>query len=1027
MDDTNKYFPSNITNPTKSIALKIKPKQIPIKNFGIFSAFSSNSNSFRQSLKTSSKASPDKNNNINSINQLSNNKNEEMMTEGKEIEENTLEFIKRKFIKKKNSNFLNYTNPINHINKVYGNNTIKTHAPNANSISINTSLQNNTKMSSDDKNKTLNHTLNKIIISPREEIKEINENNININNKYINSNKPRLGSGIHEKKISMKIFNKLVSSLNKNKKDIISNINLLQLQQQKKRMAQTALNSRKNSNEKRVTKLINHKKGNNKINFYNSNNLQNELKNIIKKEKIQPSENNSITNSININNITTHQINNNNSNLSNGLNNNVSKDNIQNNKILNQKAFFALTAPMSKQNSKANSKQKNNQNNINNNNNGNSKEKVNKIENKLNEKLTSKIEKLTLNNIKKGNYSSANSPGHYILNNNNHNDNNKENIISKKKNLKNIDIKNLIYKKNLGSINKLLNDFKNEISNKQLLKEQTNKIIKKENTKNKKQKNNKINNQIHKHNRNPEPNNFLNNSNTSLLSTMKDSNYYLKESEMLSKYIKDYYNKNKDYPKTDLSFYKFGRKIGKGAFGKVNLGLNILTGRVVAIKSFNKDNIKNELSKKKILYETNLMRKLRHPSITKILETFETEKYMLIIMEYISGGNLQSFVKKRRKLGEKTAKILFRQIIEGIKYIHSQNIVHRDIKLENILIDLNNNIKICDFGVGKLINSNLILHDHCGTPVYMAPEIIKGEGYFGFPVDIWSSGVALYIMLSGNVPFNRGKLNDLQYEILNSPLNPIKDISNDANDLLFNMLCKDPKKRFSADDILNHSWLKMDDTEFNMNLNVNKYHLFTNAEMILLSKTHIDYRKAPKGELGENFTLRNLFTIDDKVDINNKNIETKSIILAPYNTILSDDEEFSEELDNINPEIITENDIMKFSGKVKEFNINYELNNNEEIDNGMLINSKNDLISGEVNNSKNNISNSIINSKSNLQKKNEQHINHTNSFIINEYFVNMVVDLGYNRDFVIKCLEKNELNPATAAYYLFSIYENIKY
>jgi hypothetical protein len=112
------------------------------------------------------------------------------MTEGKEIEENTLEFIKRKFIKKKNSNFLNYTNPINHINKGYGNNIIKTHAPNANSISINTSLQNNTKISSDDKSKTLNHTLNKIIISPREEIKEINENNnkININNDNNNDN-----------------------------------------------------------------------------------------------------------------------------------------------------------------------------------------------------------------------------------------------------------------------------------------------------------------------------------------------------------------------------------------------------------------------------------------------------------------------------------------------------------------------------------------------------------------------------------------------------------------------------------------------------------------------------------------------------------------------------------------------------------------------------------------------------------------------------------------------------------------------
>ena len=100
---------------------------------------------------------------------------------------------------------------------------------------------------------------------------------------------------------------------------------------------------------------------------------------------------------------------------------------------------------------------------------------------------------------------------------------------------------------------------------------------------------------------------------------------------------------------------------------------------------------------------------------------------MLIIMEYISGGNLQSFVKKRRKLSEKTAKILFKQIMDGIKYIHSQNIVHRDIKLENILIDLNNNIKICDFGVGKMIKSNILLHDQCGTPVYMAPEIIKNE------------------------------------------------------------------------------------------------------------------------------------------------------------------------------------------------------------------------------------------------------------------------------------------------------------
>ena len=164
---------------------------------------------------------------------------------------------------------------------------------------------------------------------------------------------------------------------------------------------------------------------------------------------------------------------------------------------------------------------------------------------------------------------------------------------------------------------------------------------------------------------------------------------------------------------------------------------------------------------------------------------------------------------------------------------------------------------------------------------------------------------------------------------------------------------------------------------------------------------------------------KNLFTIDNNFIKNN---ESKSIILTPYNSILSDDDE-SDNLDCENSELKMENDIIKFNGKVKEFNINYELNNNEEIDNGMLINSKNDLICEEVNNSKNNISNSGIVVKSNMQNKNN---NNNNSFIINDYFVNMVVDLGYKKDYVIKCLEKNELNPATAAYYLFSIYENIK-
>ena len=564
------------------------------------------------------------------------------------------------------------------------------------------------------------------------------------------------------------------------------------------------------------------------------------------------------------------------------------------------------------------------------------------------------------------------------------------------------------------------------------------------------------------HNRNMEQNFVLNNrTNTSVLSTMKDSNYYSHECEVLSKYIKDYYKQNSCYPNTDLSFYKYGRIIGRGAFGKVNIGLNVLTGRIVAIKSFNKKNIINESSKKKILYETNLMRGLFHPSVTKILETFESENYMLIIMEYISGGNLQNFVKKRRKLCEKTAKILFRQIIQGIKYIHSRGIVHRDIKLENILLDLNNIIKICDFGVGKLIKPNTILKDQCGTPVYMAPEIIKGEGYHGFPVDIWSAGVALYIMLSGSLPFNKDKDHDLEFSILNNNIKEISDISEDANNLLKNILEKDPNKRFTANQILEHPWMNTNlndednnDYDYNNEIkNVNKYHLFTNAESILLAKTHIDYRNAQKKDLAENFTIKNLNTMDEK---NKKNIDTKSAILAPYNSMLSDYDDTEDIqnannskknnksknnpydlLDNYCSELEIKNGLIKFHGKVKEFNMNYELNNNEEIDNGMLINSKNELISTEEEKDKDNNekniylvkNNNIINRIKNTNIQNKKKHRPSSPYRpppINKTFVKMVSDLGYDDEYVIKSLEKNELNHATAIYYLFSNYENVK-
>ena len=531
----------------------------------------------------------------------------------------------------------------------------------------------------------------------------------------------------------------------------------------------------------------------------------------------------------------------------------------------------------------------------------------------------------------------------------------------------------------------------------------------------------------------------------SSFSKIIDYNYYKEESLQLSNYIKNYYKKNKKYPNTKINFYKYGRLIGQGAFGKVNIGLNVLSGRIVAVKSFIKDELKNSQNMSKILYETNLMRKLNHPNITKILETFEDDKFILIIMEYINGGNLFSFVKKRRKLSEKISKFLFRQIILGIQHIHSKKIVHRDIKLENILIDLNNKIKICDFGIGIMLESeDELIHDQCGTPMYMAPEIIlnsKKGGYKGFPVDIWSAGIALYIMLSGTLPFNfknnreknEGDISgngislsnnnnyELQYSIINKNPKKIKKISSEARDLLNGLLNKDPTKRLTIDEILNHPWLKKDKK-------IKKYKLFTKAEQIMLEKNYIDYRIKGNEDLKESFSISNLNSNEKNIDYNKKNIKTKSSILAPYNTLIENEsfrinENGEAEFDNgekfndfNNSKIKMENDIINVGHNVKQAFINFEFNNNGELDNGMIIQSKSRSntfmnLSSEDESSEENGENT----EDNLKEKNQEKI---------EKILEMEENLGYNKEYVKKCLEDNILCHATTVYYLLMNYGN---
>jgi serine/threonine protein kinase len=221
-------------------------------------------------------------------------------------------------------------------------------------------------------------------------------------------------------------------------------------------------------------------------------------------------------------------------------------------------------------------------------------------------------------------------------------------------------------------------------------------------------------------------------------------------------------------PQTSVDFYKVERVLGKGAFGKVNLALHILTQSMCAIKSISKTHIAEDSQIRKVKQEVMILKRTAHQNIVQLYEYFETQKHILFVIELAAGGDLLNYVRKRRQLKEDVAKSVFKQIIDALAYCHSKQILHRDIKLDNILLDINGEIKICDFGVSKIVRPGETMTEQCGTPAYIAPEILKDEGYEGFAVDIWSAGVVLYAMLYGAVPFKANDLAELQRHIIAS-------------------------------------------------------------------------------------------------------------------------------------------------------------------------------------------------------------------------------------------------------------------
>uniref|UniRef100_A0A665TFV2 MAP/microtubule affinity-regulating kinase 3 n=1 Tax=Echeneis naucrates TaxID=173247 RepID=A0A665TFV2_ECHNA len=254
--------------------------------------------------------------------------------------------------------------------------------------------------------------------------------------------------------------------------------------------------------------------------------------------------------------------------------------------------------------------------------------------------------------------------------------------------------------------------------------------------------------------------------------------------------------------------YRLLKTIGKGNFAKVKLARHILTGREVAIKIIDKTQL-NPTSLQKLFREVRIMKTLNHPNIVQLFEVIETEKTLYLIMEYASGGEVFDYLVAHGRMKEKEARAKFRQIVSAVHYCHQKNIVHRDLKAENLLLDADSNIKIADFGFSNEFTAGSKLDTFCGSPPYAAPELFQGKKYNGPEVDIWSLGVILYTLVSGSLPFDGQNLKELRERVLRGKYRVPFYMSTDCEGILRRFLVLNPAKRCSLEQIMKDKWINV--------------------------------------------------------------------------------------------------------------------------------------------------------------------------------------------------------------------------
>ncbi|XP_057422381.1 CBL-interacting serine/threonine-protein kinase 21 isoform X1 [Lotus japonicus] len=256
--------------------------------------------------------------------------------------------------------------------------------------------------------------------------------------------------------------------------------------------------------------------------------------------------------------------------------------------------------------------------------------------------------------------------------------------------------------------------------------------------------------------------------------------------------------------------YSLGKTIGEGTFSKVKLGVSGKNGEKVAIKVIDKHMVMESNLKNQVKREIRTMKLLHHPNIVRIHEVIGTKTKIYIVMEYVTGGRLLDKMSYAKKLDECEARKLFQQLIDAVDYCHNKGVYHRDLKPENLLLDSKGNLKVSDFGLSALKKPSNVLNTRCGSPCYVAPELLLSKGYDGAAADVWSCGVVLFELLAGFLPFDDQNLMNLYHKICRAKYLCPQWFTRSQKELIAKILEPSPAKRITIPDIIEDEWFKTD-------------------------------------------------------------------------------------------------------------------------------------------------------------------------------------------------------------------------